>query len=152
MKRKTIAIIFIIILLMGACAALRIAVRPSLKGYQSEFDFSLEGLKVKVEKYYHDKAFRDPCAVYAVRITGLKENTVFDPAIMDEGLSDTVRTIVDHVNNSAANEGKDTIIDIADEAICRSAILQSKIEGSREKLNIVYDPSEELYYVIWQTW
>ncbi|MBR3301292.1 MAG: hypothetical protein IKI73_01340 [Firmicutes bacterium] len=152
MKRKTIAIIFIIILLVGACAALRIAVRPSLKGYQSEFDFSLEGLKVKVEKYYHDKAFRDPCAVYAVRITGLKENTVFDPAIMDEGLSDTVRAVVSHANTAAANEGKETVIDIADENVCRSTVLKSSIENSREKLNIVYDPSEELYYVIWQSW
>ena len=146
-KRALLAILLVLILIAGGFYVLS---RPSLKGYQSEFGFSLDGLKVKIEKYYHDKAFRDPCAVYAARITGSKEGTVFDPASMEEGLSDAVRTVVDHVNTAASNERKGTVIVIADETACRSTILQSK--SSREKLNIVYDSAEELYYVIWQSW
>ena len=95
MKRKTIAIIFIIILLMGACAALRITVRPSLKSYQSEFDFSLEGLKVKVQKYYSDNAFRDPASVFIMKIEGNTGGTVFDPAGMQQELRTASRSRYD---------------------------------------------------------
>ena len=152
MRRKTIVIIAVIILLAGAYAAVRIAARPSLKQYQSEFGFSLDGLRVKIESDYHDNAFQDPCAVYAAKIEGSVEGTVFDPSGMQEGLPDSIKDAIRHINSEAETAGKGKIINISSDAACRSIILPGSAKDSRAKLDIIYDSTDDLYHIIWQTW
>ena len=152
MRRKTIIIIAVIILLAGAYAAVRIAARPSLKQYQSEFGFSLDGLRVKIESDYHDNAFQDPCAVYAAKIEGSVEGTVFDPSGMQEGLPDSIKDAIRHINSEAETAGKGKIINISSDAACRSIILPGSAKDSRAKLDIIYDSTDDLYHIIWQTW
>lgn len=152
MRRKTIIIIAVIILLAGAYAAVRIAARPSLKQYQSEFGFSLDGLRVKIESDYHDNAFQDPCAVYAAKIEGSVEGTVFDPSGMQEGLPDSIKDAIRHINGEAETAGKGKIINISSDAACRSIVLPGSAKDSRAKLDIIYDSTDDLYHIIWQTW
>ena len=152
MRRKTIIIIAVIILLAGAYAAVRIAARPSLKQYQSEFGFSLDGLKIRIESDYHDNAFQDPCAVYTAKIDGNKEGTVFDPSGMQEGLPDSIKDAIRHINSEAETAGKGKIINISSDAACRSIVLPGSAKDSRAKLDIIYDSTDDLYHIIWQTW
>ena len=126
MRRKTIIIIAVIILLAGAYAAVRIAARPSLKQYQSEFGFSLDGLKVRID--------------------------VFDPSEMQEGIPDSIKSTIHRINSEAETAGKGKIINISSDAACRSIILPGSAKDSRAKLDIIYDSTDDLYHIIWQTW
>lgn len=129
--------------------------RPSLSSYQSRFGFSLDGIKVRIVDHYHEDAWRDPWSCYAARISGSIEGSVFDPALMDEGLPPVIVNTLALNDGDMAAAGRKPLFKEKAGATYRTRVLVEKLDTSpgnwKNHLFIIYAPEEELYYVFYES-
>ena len=128
--------------------------RPSLSHFQS-FGFSLDGIKVKIVDYYNEGAWQDNWSAYTCKISGATEGSVFDPALMDEGLSPMIKKTLELNDAGRAAKGLEPFFKEKTGAVYKSRVLVGPKDNSPDawtnRLFIIYSPSEELYYVFYET-
>ena len=156
-KRTAVRVILVLAVILGGLFGLyKLMTRPSLAGYQKNFDFSLKGLRVVIVDHYYEEAFQDPWSGYVVRVSGSVSGSVFDPATMDEGLPDVVKNTLALNNSDMLAAGREPLFKETAGAAYRTRILVDKTKTDHperldNRLFIIYAPAEELYYVFYET-
>ena len=147
-----IVLVVLALLIFGGCAILR---KPSLRPYQRSFGFSTKGLKIKITDHYYEEAFQDPWSGYVARVSGKVEGSVFDPALMDEGLSSMIRNTLELNNQDMAAAKREPLFREKAGASYKARILVRESDTSpdrwKDRLFIIYSPSEELYYIFYES-
>ena len=113
MKRSPKTIIVIVLMVIVILGVLTIIRKPSIDHFQQDFGFSLKGINAKTIAYYGDHAFQDPSSIYAVQISGKIEDSVFDPALMSEGIPAQARVRLDSLVQSMLQDNKEPILNIS---------------------------------------
>ena len=128
--------------------------RPSLSHFQS-FGFSLDDINAKIVDYYNEGAWQDNWSAYTCKISGATEGRVFDPDLMDEGLSPMIKKTLELNDGDRAAKGLEPFFKEKTGAVCKSRVLVGPKDTSpdawKNRLFIIYSPSEELYYIFYET-
>ena len=128
--------------------------RPSLSHFQS-FGFSLDSINAKIVDYYNEGAWQDNWSAYTCKISGATEGSVFDPALMDDGLSPMINKTLELNDGDRAAKGLEPFFKEKTGAVYKSRILTEQgvpnPDSRTDRLFIIYSPSEELYYIFYET-
>ena len=129
--------------------------QPSITGFQKDFGFSLNDIDVKIVDHYNEGAWQDPWAGYTCRISGATEGSVFDPATMDVGLPPLIRKTLELNDIDRDAKGLEPFFKEKTGASYKSRVITdpevSRPDYWTNRLFIIYSPSEELYYVFYES-
>ena len=155
LKKRVILALIIVIAALCAVALYIWVTQPSLRPYQRSFGFSTKGLKIKITDHYYEEAFQDPWSGYVARVSGKVEGSVFDPALMDEGLSSMIRNTLELNNQDMAAAKREPLFKEKAGASYKARVLIRESDTSpdhwKDRLFIIYSPSEELYYIFYES-
>ena len=150
--RPVIALVVLLAVLFGL---FKWFTRPSLSSFQNAFGFSLDGIKVKIVDHYNEGAWQDNWSAYICRISGATEGSVFDPALMYEGMSPMIKKTLELNDGDRAAKGLEPFFKEKTDVIYKSRVLTEQgvpnPNSRTDRLFIIYSPSEELYYVFYET-